>query len=294
MPDIASINGVNDLAIASRNGIIPRYSLGSVTSLSAAISVGTGNFGVIKVGIAGGRAAFTNPNWAAECTLADGTVTVADSNIDRDLAADLAHVGGTLVFTDTNASTAQRTFTAYAQEFGDKVRSGGSTANYTPAFAQHKFIRIQGCDDDGTPNNIRLSFREIRLFTGTGQSGDKYPEDNLTSNTSETGIVISAGAFFNDTYAPYKAFGSNSTNWWTLGNTNAALNYIQIEFEDGTYGTKPIIKSIMLNKHYDTNIAKNICITGSDNADHSSATDYGVYLLPDKINNSDVSEFDIG
>ena len=35
-------------------------------------------------------------------------------------------------------------------------------------------------------------------------------------------------------------------------------------------------------------------ITGSDNADHSSATSYGVYLVPEKLNNSDVSEFNIG
>ena len=50
----------------------------------------------------------------------------------------------------------------------------------------------------------------------------------------------------------------------------------------------------MLNKHFDTNIASYVKITGSDNADHSSATSYGVYLIPEKTGNGDVSEFNIG
>ena len=295
MGTVASINGVDDANISSINGISPTLDLSSTVSPIPTVAVAGGIFGVITATVApqaGGT--YTNPNYSAVATLADGTVTVTDANIDRNLESDLSHLSGVLNFADSNASTAQRTLTVQIQEFGTTTRSATTAATYTPSFAQNKFFRIQGCDANGTNNATRLAFREIRFYDGAGQSGTEYPTTNLTANDSETGIAITAGAFFNATYAPYKAFQSNSTWWWTLGNSTANNNYIQIEFEDGTYGTKPVIKSIMLNKHFDTNIASYVKITGSDNADHSSATSYGIYLVPEKTNNSDVSEFNIG
>ncbi len=295
MGTIASVNGVDDANISSVNGQTPNLDLSGSVSPTPSVSLAGGIFGVVTATVTkDGGGTYTNPNYSAVATLADGTVTVTDANIDRNLESDLSHLSGVLNFTDTNTSTAQRTLTVKIQEFGDTTQSAAATATYTPSYAQNKFLRIQGCDADGTNNATRIAFREIRFYDGAGQSGTEYPTTNLTANDSETGIAITAGAFFNATYAPYKAFQSNSTWWWTLGNSTADNNYIQIEFEDGTYSTKPIIKSIMLNKHFDTNIASYVKITGSDNADHSSATSYGVYLIPEKLNNSDVSEFNIG
>lgn len=295
MPNINYINSAKYDEISKVNGISPTLDLSSTISPIPSVSLAGGIFGVVTATVTkDGGGTYTNPNYSAVATLADGTVTVTDANIDRNLESDLSHLSGVLNFTDTNTSTAQRTLTVQIQEFGTTTRSATTTATYTPSFAQNKFLRIQGCDADGTNNATRIAFREIRFYDGVGQSGTEYPTTDLTANDSETGIAITAGAFFNATYAPYKAFQSNSTWWWTLGNSTADNNYIQIEFEDGTYGTKPIIKSIMLNKHFDQNVASYVKITGSDNADHSSATSYGVYLVPEKLNNSDVSEFNIG
>ena len=297
MGTVASINGVDDANISSINGVSPTLNLASTATEALSLTVAGGLFGVITVAVvpALGGAFSTTANYSAVCTLADGTVTVTDANVDRVLAENESGLKNVLNITDSNASTAQRTVTVQVQNFGSTTQSTTTSATYTPSFAQNKFLRIQGCDADGTNNNTRLAFRNIKFFSGAGQSGTEYPTTDLTANDSETGITISAGAFFNATYADYKAFDSSvDTWWWTLGNSTANNNWIQIEFEDGTYGTKPVIKSMMLNKHYDSNVVSYVKITGSDNADHSSATNYGVYLIPDKINNSDVSEFNIG
>ena len=296
MGTISKVSGRRTSDISKVNGISPTLDLSSTVSPIPSVSLAGGTFGVVTATVTkDGGGTYTNPNYSAVATLADGTVTVTDANIDRNLESDLSHLSGVLNFTDTNTSTAQRTLTVQIQEFGTTTRSATTTATYTPSFAQNKFLRIQGCDADGTNNNTRLAFRNIKFFSGAGQSGTEYPTTDLTANDSETGITISAGAFFNATYADYKAFDSSvDTWWWTLGNSTADNNWIQIEFEDGTYGTKPIIKSIVLNKHFDTNIASYVKITGSDNADHSSATSYGVYLIPEKTGNGDVSEFNIG
>ena len=295
MGTINYMNQAKHDEINSVNGQAPNLDLSGSVSPIPSLSVSGGTFGQVVATITkSGGGTYTNPNYGAECTLADGTVTVTDANIDRTLESDKSHLSNVLNITDTNASTAQRTCTVTMQEFGDLTRSATASATYTPSFAQKKYIRIQGCDANGTNNATRLAFREIRFFSGSGQSGTEYPTTDLTANDSETGIVVSAGASYG-TYLPFRAFENpNATFWWSLGNSTANNNWIQIEFEDGTYSTKPIIKSIMLNKHYDQNTASYVKITGSDNADHSSATTFGIFLIPDKLNNADITEYNIG
>ena len=67
------------------------------------------------------------------------------------------------------------------------------------------------------------------------------------------------------------------TFWWALG-TNATNNYWEIEFETGTYSSAPVIKSIDI-KFNGQNDATHFAVTGSDSADHSSATVYGVFEI---------------
>ena len=247
------------------------------------VSTSGGLFGNITVTVTkSGGGAYTNPNYSAECTLADGTVTVTDANIDRVLESDKSHLAGTLILNDSHASTAQRTVTVKAQEFEGKKQSAGATATYTPSFIQNKYIRITGVLSDGGATAGYMGISDINFYSAGGQSGTEYPTTNLTSNTSETGIVISAGHFFSASYAPYLAVNTHTINtsgsmWWSLG-TSAANNWWQIEFEDGTYSTKPIIKSMRLvitQFHQPTHVK----ITGSNNADHSSATDYGTFAM---------------
>ena len=244
------------------------------------VSISGGTFGVFEATITkSGGGSYTNPNYSAVATLADGTVTVTDANIDRSLESDLSHLSGTLNFTDSNASTAERTLTVRAQEFVDRKQSAAATATYTPSYIQNKYIRITGVNSDGSATSDYIAMLDVRFYDAGGQSGTAYPTTNLTANDSETGIAVSQGTLFSATYDAWKACDSNTTGTmaWLL-TTSAANNWWQIEFEDGTYGTKPIIMSLrIITNIYMT--SHSIKLTGSDNADHSSATDYGIYTM---------------
>lgn len=249
-------------------------------TITPSISISGGTFGVLTATITkstGGT--YTNPNYSAVATLADGTVTVTNANIDRSLESDLSHLSGTLNFTDSNASTAERTLTVRAQEFVDRKQSAAATATYTPSYIQNKYIRITGVNSDGSATSNYIAMLDVRFYDAGSQGGTAYPTTNLTANDSETGIAVSQGTLFSATYDAWKACDSNTGNsmGWLL-TTSAANNWWQIEFEDGTYSTKPIIKSIrIITNIYMT--SHSIKITGSDNADHSSATDYGNFAM---------------
>jgi len=242
------------------------------------VSTSGGLFGSVTVTISN-HANYTNPNYSAVCTLADGTVTVTDANIDRVLESDKSHLAGTLTLADSNASTAQRTVTVKAQEFEDKKQSAGGTATYTPSYIQNKYIRITGVNSDGSATTNYIAMLDVRFYDAGAQGGTAYPTTNLTANDSETGIAVSQGHLFSATYDAWKGVDSNTSNTmaWLIA-TSAANNWWQIEFEDGTYGTKPIIKSMRIITNAYMN-APSIKLTGSDNADHSSATDYGTFAM---------------
>ena len=130
---------------------------------------------------------------------------------------------------------------------------------------------------------MRLAIDNIQFFTGSGGTGTEYPTTDLTSNTSETGIVVSQGHLYSSSYAAFKAVDSNTTNTmsWLLG-TSAANNWWQIHWESGTYATIPTIKSIKVR--FDNNMQTNYFkIQGSDTGDFTGEeTDYGVMKLSAK------------
>ena len=279
MGTISKVSGTRHSDISNVNGQTPNLDLSGSASPIPSVLTSGGFFGVVEATItksAGG--AYTNPNYSAECTLADGTVTVTDANIDRGLATDSSGLKNVLNITDSNASTAERTVTVKVQEFGNTTQSAAATATYTPSYVQAKYIRLELCEADGTAlggNNFPIS--DIGFYTGAGQTGTEYPTTDLTSATSETGIVVSAGHEYNTTnYAAWKAADSGLTTWWWGLGSSAGDNWWQIEFEDGTYGTKPIIKSLRI-RFYGAYGAEYFKITSSANADHSSSTDHGVF-----------------
>jgi hypothetical protein len=279
MGTIASMNGVDDANISSVNGQSPTLDLSSTASPIPSVAIGGGTFGVVTDTVTkDGGGTYTNPNYSAVATLADGTVTVTDANIDRNLESDLSHLSGVLNFTDTNTSTAQRTLTVQIQEFGTTTRSATTSATYTPSYIQAQYIRLTGVLADGSATANRLAIQDIRFFAGAEQSGTEYPTTDLTANDSETDITVSTGHTYSATYDAWKAFDSSTGTWYWALTTTAANNWIQIEFEDGTYDTKPIIKSMQVKfepSWADTYYFK---LTSSANADHSSATDHGVFL----------------
>ena len=278
MGTISKVSGMRHSDISNVNGQTPNLDLSGSVSPIPSVSVSGGTFGVVTATITkAGGGTYTNPNYSAECTLADGTVTVTDANMDRFLESDLSHLAGTLQFTDSNASTAQRTIKIRAQEFGDLTKSEEGTATYTPSFIQAKYIRIEQVDVNGNGlggNDFPIS--NVRFYTGAGRTGTAYPTTNLTSATSETGIVVSAGHTYSSTYDVWKACDSAESTWWWGLASSAGDNWWQIEFEDGTYGTKPIIKSMKI-RFYNNYGPDYIKITSSPNADHSSSTNHGIY-----------------
>jgi len=256
----------------------------ATTTPTISLNSATPAFGNLVVTVTN-HSDYTNPNYSVTSALADGTVTVTDANVDRALESDLSHLSATLTVVDGNASTAQRTVSVKAQEFEDRKQSAAVTATYTPSFIQNKYIRITGTDSDGDAVASRMSIGEIRFYDGAGQSGTAYPTTNLTADDSETGIVVSAGYYINATYGPWKAADASATNtlFWTLGISTAADNWWQIEFEDGTYSTKPIIKSLKIGFKQWTD-PTHIKITSSANADHSSATTHGIFPITQQSN----------
>lgn len=272
-PDITNINGVEMADIASINGQDAPSGGGGTATAAPALSLAGGGFGVVVATITkSGGGAYTNPNYEIITTLADGTVTVTDANADRNMESDKSHITGVIDIRDTNASTAQRTVTVKAQEFGDTIQSSAVTANFTPSFIQNKYIRVTAVDASNNGKAAHAGLYDWKLFTDLGQAGTEYPTTTLTSNTSETGIVISAG-FEYSTYYAWKAFG-DSGFWWALTGS-ASQNWLQIEFQDATYSTKPIIKSMQLKSFstYLTGSEANPTYTriqGSNNSDMSS------------------------
>ena len=282
MGTIASINGIDDADVSSVNGKTPNLDLSGSASTTPSVSVSGGLFGIVEATVTkSGGGTYTNPNYSAECTLADGTVTVTDANIDRVLESDSSHLSNVLKITDTNASTAERTVTVKVQEFGDTTQSAAATATYTPSSVQAEYIRIWSCDVSGnTVANNNFAVMDWRVYTGGGQSGTTHPP-NLTSATSATDIVVSAGHTYTpsgDAYVDWKAFDSNTTSswWWSIGNTNVANQWLQIQFEDGTYDTKPVIKSMAIIFRVDF-VPDYFKLTSSANADHSSATTHAIF-----------------
>lgn len=100
--------------------------------------------------------------------------------------------------------------------------------------------RMQGCTSDGTPSAAKLGVIEMNYWTGTGGTGTKYPTTAATSNTSISGVTISAGHQYSSSYASWEAFDRAGANegyndgsdsmWWTLAVPSAADNWNQLEF----------------------------------------------------------------
>ena len=277
VPDIDNLNGVDMADIASINGQDAPSGGGTAsTTPSVALSSASGGFGYVVATITkSGGGTYTNPNYSATAVVG-ATTTVADAVVNRSVEADESHLSGVLTFTDTNATAGTRTLSVRAQEFGATVQSAAATATYDLVYCQKEYVRFQACDSSGSNTASQMAFSDIRLFTGVGQTGTEYPTTDLTANDSETDIVISMGGYYGS-YEPWKGADSAATDvgGWAL-TSGADLNWWQIQFEDGTYDTKPIIKSIQ-TRHYSSYHGTHLKITGSDNADHSSATTFGIF-----------------
>jgi len=276
MPDISNKNGIDMGDIASINEQDVPSGGGGTATTTPTISVSGGTFGTCFVTVTN-HSGYTNPNY--ECVVTAGaTTTVSDADVDHTLESALDGISAVMTFNDTNATTGTRTVTVKAQEFGDNIQSSSATATFDKVFIQNQYIRIRGVNSSGADSSGRLAIEDIGFFTGLGQTGTEYPTTDLTSNTSETGIVVSAGHSYTG-YDPFKAADSSlSSMWWALG-TTAANNWWQIQFESATYSTPPEIKSITIRFDGQTD-ALYFSIKGSNTGAFSGEeTDYGVFSI---------------
>ena len=280
---MGEISGVPTTDIDNVDGFFTTQSGGAsgTTTTTPTITVSGGTFGAVEVKVTN-ESTYTNPNYKCVVT-AGATTTVADSAVDHSgLSTEKDHVSNTMNFIDSNTATGTRTVTVTAQEFGD-LESAAATGTFDIAFVQNRYVRIRAVTSTGANTTARLAIDNIQFFTGAGGTGTEYPTTNLTSNTSETGIVVSQGHQYSGSYAAWKAVDSNTTNSmaWLLG-TSAANNWWQIHWESGTYATIPTIKSMKVR--FDNNMQTYYFkIQGSDTGDFTGEeTDYGVLKLASK------------
>ena len=254
---------------------------GGTASTTPTITVAGGTFGSISIVVTNHASAYTNPNYSVTAVVG-ATTTVSDLVVDHTLDTGADSVSATMSFSDTNTLTSTRTVSVKAQEFGDYIQSAAATATYDVAYPQNRYLRFRGVDSSGSNVSGRLGFTEIRFYTDYSQSGTAYPTTNLTSSTSETGIVVSQGHTYSSTYAAHKACdGSFGTIGWLLG-TNATNNWWQIHWEAATYSTIPIIKSMKV-RNFSSTSAEYFKIEGSDTgAFAGEQTDYGVFAITEK------------
>jgi len=254
----------------------------SPATTTPTLSVTKGAFGQITVTISN-YASYTNPNFSAVAVVG-GTTTVPDNSVVHSIDASGTKLGNKMYIKDTSATAGTRTLSIRAQEFGDYIQSAAATDTYDVTYITARFIRILATDASGGPTTIYAGISDIRFFTGTGATGTAYPTTNLTSNTSETGIVVSSGFAYNATYDTWKACDNSATGsfWWSLAISNAALNWWQIEFEPGTYPTPPTIKSI--RAYFNNFNAPNFKILSSPTgAFAGEETDHGLFS---RVNNA--------
>tara|TARA_R110002020_G_scaffold453632_1_gene668607 strand:- start:73 stop:654 length:582 start_codon:yes stop_codon:yes gene_type:complete len=131
----------------------------------------------------------------------------------------------------------------------------------TASFNPYKFYRLQSVDGDGTENTERVFVSNWRLYTELNQVGTEYPTTNLTSNTSEVGVTVSAGYIQGTNYDAWKAFNGvyGSNGWWTLSISNADENWIQLEFD-----TDKTFKSATITFRTALTFSESVKLMGSD------------------------------
>jgi hypothetical protein len=89
-----------------------------------------------------------------------------------------------------------------------------------------RYFRITGGARDDTNLAEKMALADIELIERDGTS---YPTTHLTSASAAGGVTVSHGYQHSATYASWKAFDSAISFWWTLGLSNAGLNWIQAD-----------------------------------------------------------------
>lgn len=268
--NITAINGFFTSQTPPTGGTPPS---GATVSTTPTINANVSDLGAGIISITN-KNTYTNPNFEFSIEVG-GTEILSNSDVNRQLSS--GQVSDTFTFLDSDTTPGTRTIKVKAQEFGDYIQSSEATTTYSKNTIQNHYIRIKAVNVDGSDTYLNMAIGDIQFFTGSGGTGTEYPTTNLTSNTSETGIIVSAGQVYNATYEAWKAVDSStSTMYWTLGGINSN-SWWQIQFDSAIYPTAPEIKSIKVRFTSTSQIIYFSLKSSSTGAFSGEEIDHGIY-----------------
>jgi hypothetical protein len=178
----------------------------------------------------------TITNWATDydqpaafCEVYDsgGTLQVSNSNIAVDASGNISITGANMPAIGTDYELRVK-----IQDFGDLESEIDTQTFDIVAFGgSYRYWRIDNFTGHADSAN-RVMVANFRLYSASAGGGTAYPS-NMTSDT-DGNYVATASHTFSSTYAPFKAFDSNTTStfWWNLGQTGDLTgdnSWIQID-----------------------------------------------------------------
>ena len=245
-------NQPSDLELLSNGNVTVVLDYDSDEAAQAFIvknQAGTVIFQVDEDGVSSGLFTTATPTVS---TVADfetsqtGTITVTNYDSSQTYSVSVLNSNGTnngATITDNQDGTwsvtnGQPATGAYAEVRALKLGELASqlttsnTFDINAAQTQQRYWRLQMTDASKNPVNSQVALGNFRLYTATGGGGTAYPS-NMTSNTAPSPYVATAGYRYSTTYDYWLAFDSNigaaGSMWWSLGNSVAANNWIQID-----------------------------------------------------------------
>tara|TARA_R110000782_G_scaffold267131_2_gene362208 strand:- start:963 stop:1817 length:855 start_codon:yes stop_codon:yes gene_type:complete len=272
---MAEISGVPTADIDNVDGFFTTQGGGGGTATlpTPTISVSGGTFGAISIEVTN-HASYTNPNYKCVADIG-ATNVVADSSVIRVLDSSANHIGSSLTFNDINTSSAQRTVTVKAQEFGANIESAGVTATYNISGIQNTFIRLRIVTATGADTNQWGGINELAFYESISGTGVKHPAVPMTSDTLplSNNLEVLTGHVYSTSYPAWYAMDGNinSQTWWPLSTT--ANNYYQVEFT----GTVPAIASMTYRRGGNDQTGYFRILGSNTGAFAGEETDYGVF-----------------
>jgi hypothetical protein len=205
---------------------------GYLTLTTPAVTLGSSSY---QVGSSG--AAIIGNYSASNTYVAD---IYSSTGINQNIT--VTNTNGLLTWTNPPIIATDWELRVYALRTGFLASAVSVDSFDTTASTTFKYWRFKAVEDGTLDDTVDYVYLEnLGIFTSTNAGGTEYPTTNLTSPTSESGIVISSGYNYpsSSSYDEWKAFDSSATSgWWSIGlSTNGytgADNWIQIELSTST------------------------------------------------------------
>lgn len=268
MAVITEINGVSTSGTTGVNNIFGSGTGGGSSSPSTAPTINIGNsttYGGNTLMVMNSLS-YSKPIFNLVVTDPNGTEIVSTA-----ADYDTFYTAGFYVFEWQDGSSTTGTFTVSLSVVDvdaspEEVESSVTTATYTKANAQFKYIRVYGLDsndDRGLNHTQHTMISDLQLYTGAQTAGTQLTgfggqATYNTNNTSNPDFVFSAGYNFSG-YNPWEVNDSNATSsgsaWWSLGRNTSTENYLELKFNNqtdnpssqyATDGDFPLVKSVRL------------------------------------------------